>query len=109
MLNSLNPDEVISTGAASQASLLQCNEENGELNGSVQLQSTNYDLVFTTDSDEKMTILIPRQSPIPLRRSHHFPAGNQTISVKLFLRSINQEVKEVAKVRPHRELLERVY
>jgi len=32
-------------------------------------------------------VLIPKQTPIPVRRSHHFPGGKDLISVKVYLRA----------------------
>merc|ERR1711997_1431553 len=44
-------------------------------------------------------LLISRNNPIPVRRSHHLPMkGNNTISAKVFLRASNQEMMELTEL-----------
>ena len=105
---------MIAIGAAKQASLLpeDCDDKS-ELNENVGLRALNYDIVFTSVSDDEtsstgsesspppeVTVLIPSNCPIPVRRSYHFPTGSDSISVKVFLRnSKNQEMKELVELK----------
>jgi len=103
ILSTINPDEVIAMGAAKQASLLpeDC-EDKSELNENIALRALNYDIVFTSsavetgDGSNEPIVLISKNNPIPVRRSYHLPiAGKNSISVKVFLRGTNQEMKEL--------------
>ena len=79
---------MVAVGAALQASLLT--QEDFIEDSNITVQALNYDLVFFAsgqDSESPPTVLIPKQTPIPVRRSHHFPGGEDLISVKLFLRA----------------------
>ena len=113
-MSTINPDEVIAIGAAKQASLLpeDCDDKS-ELNENVGLRALNYDIVFTSVSDldetstgnesssqPEVTVLIPSNCPIPVRPSHYFPTGNDSICVKVFLRNQNnQELKELVELK----------
>ena len=102
LLNSINPDEVIAVGAAKQASLLTFDDEKVELNASVGFQGLNYDLVYFSSIEDHASqepkLLISRLCPIPVRRSHHFAHGHDTISVKVYLRSATQHLTALAEV-----------
>ena len=84
-------DEVIAVGAANQASLLT--DDKMDLNqnpdGSITVQATQYDITFeaSTEKADEPQILIPKNCPIPIRKSHLIPATSEEISVKLFLRN----------------------
>jgi len=105
ILSAINPDEVIAMGAAKQASLLpEDYNDKSELNENVALRALNYDIVFTSSAVEsgngnanEPIVLISRNNPIPVRRSYHnfVMTGNGSISVKVFLRASNQEMKEL--------------
>jgi len=101
ILNTINPDEVIAVGAAKQASLLPEDlDDKAELNENVGLRALNYDIVFTSEQvaesgDDAPIVLIPRNFPIPVRKSYHLPSGSDSISVKVFLRASNQEMNEL--------------
>jgi len=88
ILSSLSPDEVLALGAASQASLMtEAINTNGP---SPSLQATSGSLVFVTSvaEDEGEVVLVPSESAIPTRRSHHMTLAKEVekISVKMFLR-----------------------
>ena len=62
----------------------------------------NYDIVFTSEqvaeSGDTPIVLIPRNFPIPVRKSYHLPSGSDSISAKVFLRASNQEMNELIQV-----------
>jgi len=98
-LNTINPDEVVATGAAIQASLLTQDDFIEDSN--ITVQALNYDLLFLASDgqDEQPTVLIPQKCPIPVRRSHHLNLNNhELISVKIFLRSSSGELTELKEV-----------
>ena len=87
ILSSLSPDEVLALGSASQASLLNENwiDEHVSTEDSkpvrIQLAAINQSVVYTSniytcgdsnkgESSSPVT-LIPKGTPIPVRRSHH--------------------------------------
>ena len=99
LLNTINPDEVVATGAAIQASLLTQDDFIEDSN--ITVQALNYDLLFLASEgqDEQPTVLIPQKCPIPVRRSHHLNLNNhELISVKIFLRSSTGELMELTEV-----------
>ena len=100
LLNSINPDEVVAVGAATQASLLTQDDFIEDSN--ITVQALNYDLLFLASSDGQEgepTVLIPQKCPIPVRRSHHLNLNNhELISVKIFLRSSTGEMMELTEV-----------
>ena len=57
--------------------------------GNVTVQSTTHDIVFisSVENNEEPQVLIPRNCPIPIRKSHHLPSGNESVSAKVFLRA----------------------
>ena len=90
----------MAVGAALQASLLTQDDFMEDSN--ITVQALNYDLVFLAsgqeeDAEKRPTVLIPKQTPIPVRRSHHFTGGKDLLSVKIFLRADNKllELTEV--------------
>ena len=94
-------------GAAKQASLLPEDYNTSDLNENVGLRALNYDIVFTSNAVEtgdgnnenEPIVLISRNNPIPVRRSYHLSmTGKDSISVKVFLRAGNQEMKELIEV-----------
>merc|ERR1711935_820276 len=105
ILSTINPDEVIAMGAAKQASLLPEDYNTSDLNENVGLRALNYDIVFTSNAVEtgdgnnenEPIVLISRNNPIPVRRSYHLSMTGKadSISVKVFLRAGNQEMKEL--------------
>ena len=94
-------DEVIAVGAANQASLLT--DDKMDLNqnpdGSITVQATQYDIIFeaSTEKVQEPQILIPKNCPIPIRKSHLIPASAEEISVKLSLRN-GEKSSELAEV-----------
>ena len=88
-------------GAANQASLLT--DDKMDLNqnpdGSITVQATQYDITFeaSTEKADEPQILIPKNCPIPIRKSHLIPATSEEISVKLFLRN-GEKSTELAEV-----------
>ena len=96
----------MAVGAALQASLLTQDSDFME-DSNITVQALNYDLVFLAsgqdgqeDGDAEKIVLIPKQTPIPVRRSHHFPGGKDLISVKVYLRAEKKllELTEVISV-----------
>lgn len=95
LLNTINPDEVVAVGAATQASLLTQDDFIEDSN--ITVHGLNYDVVFLAsghqegpqDSEKVPSVLIPKKCPIPVRRSHHFIMGGDKdiLTVKVFLRS----------------------
>merc|ERR1712241_655445 len=87
LLNSINPDEVVAVGAATQASLLTQDDFIEDSN--ITVHGLNYDVVFIASGhQEDPTVLIPKMCPIPVRRSHHFSIKDKdNITVKVYLRS----------------------
>ena len=77
-------------------------DDKAELNENVGLRALNYDIVFTSEqvaeSGDAPIVLIPRNFPIPVRKSYHLPSGSDSISVKVFLRASNQEMNELIQV-----------
>ena len=78
-------------------------DDKAELNENVGLRALNYDIVFTSEQvaesgDDAPIVLIPRNFPIPVRKSYHLPSGSDSISVKVFLRASNQEMNELIQV-----------
>ena len=67
--------------------------------GSITVQATQYDITFeaSTEKADEPQILIPKNCPIPIRKSHLIPANSEEISVKLFLRN-GEKSTELAEV-----------
>ena len=67
--------------------------------GSITVQATQYDITFeaSTEKADEPQILIPKNCPIPIRKSHLIPATSEEISVKLFLRN-GEKSTELAEV-----------
>ena len=67
--------------------------------GSITVQATQYDITFeaSTEKSNEPQILIPKNCPIPIRKSHLIPATAEEISVKLFLRN-GEKSTELAEV-----------
>ena len=101
VLSSLSPDEVLAVGAASQANLLT--EPQSHLQVSPKLQATSSALVFLTSlgvGDEDPVVLVPEDTPIPVRRSHHMTLSKDVckISVKIFIRHDTGTLQELGEV-----------
>jgi len=92
ILSSLSPDEVLAMGAAAQASLLtepvRMAKDGDEELVSPRLHATSGALVFLTSLTEEEVTLVPSETPIPTRKSHHMniPKDTSKISVKLFFK-----------------------
>jgi molecular chaperone DnaK (HSP70) len=99
LMNTINADEVVAVGAATQASILT-EKVDIALNdrGSFTVLATTHDMVFLTEGEEHQ-VLIPASCPIPVRRSHHLPSGQEVVTVKVFIRAQKQllAVTEVIK------------
>ena len=69
--------------------------------GTVTVQATTHDIVYSyleqKNEGPEQQILIPRNCPIPIRKSHHLQSSDQgSITVKVFLKST--ELMELAEV-----------
>ena len=68
----------------------------------VTIQATTHDLVYSymeqkNETGPEQQILIPKNCPIPIRKSHHLQTSDQgSITVKVFLKST--ELMELAEV-----------
>ena len=101
VLSSLSPDEVLAMGAASQANLLT--EPQSNIQVSPKLQATSGALVFLTslgDEGSDPVVLVPEDTPIPVRRSHHMTLSKDVskISVKIFIRDETGTLQELGEV-----------
>ncbi|XP_061999495.1 heat shock cognate 70 kDa protein-like [Rosa rugosa] len=65
----INPDEAIAQGAAIQAAVLSGNG-NGKLQDCSLLDVTPFSLGVETGREREMTVVIPRNSSIPIRRNY---------------------------------------
>ena len=65
--------------------------------GNVTVQSTSYDIVFisSVENHEEPQILIPKDCPIPIRKSHHLPIGKESVSAKVFLKKADKLIELV--------------
>ncbi|CAH3104805.1 unnamed protein product [Pocillopora meandrina] len=67
----IDPDSVLAYGAAIQASLLQGREE--QINDDIEAECTSKAIsVMLEEAEARLCPIIPKHSPIPLRKTHNF-------------------------------------
>jgi len=94
MLNSINPDEVISNGAALQAALLAGREDITSINNcttKLDCFSRNIGLKTKQDDKEILEIIISKNTPVPLRKSKKFEAPASQTSACVCIYEINDD------------------
>ncbi|KAF3794055.1 Heat shock cognate protein 2 [Nymphaea thermarum] len=71
---SINPDEVVTYGAAIQAAILSKHDDDEE-SGLMLLQITPLSLGIKVDHDGVMSVLIPRNTTIPVKKEETYTTG----------------------------------
>jgi len=86
ILNSISPEEVLSVGAAIQASLLQGREDIKLNTPLCPLECLPKNMGVKTigeDGSEHLEVLLPKHTPVPSRRTRTFPGTGTQTSVGL--------------------------
>jgi len=84
LLNTISPEEVLSVGAAVQASLLQGRDDIAVNTDACLLQCVPKNVgikILGEDGSEQFEVLLPKFTPVPARRTKTFPGKADQLSV----------------------------